>query len=65
MKLQEILNQGYVIRAWSFVTLRSGRYIAVKLIKKTSRGEKSYVAYSPQVDTILADVEFITPVREI
>ena len=48
--------------AWAIKTIRGERYVMVKLGKKTPRGEKLYVAHSPQMDTALKDVEFTEPV---
>jgi len=62
MKLQEIQDQGFTLCAWAIKTIRYDRYIMVKLSKKTPRGEKLYVAHSPQMDTALKDVEFTEPV---
>jgi len=62
MKLQEIQDQGFTLCAWAIKTIRGERYVMVKLGKKTPRGEKLYVAHSPQMDTALKDVEFTEPV---
>ena len=62
MKLQEMIEKGYKLRAWAAVKNRGEARIAVKLSKTTSRGERFYVVHSPQVETILSDVEFTEPV---
>ncbi len=61
MKLQEIMEQGFTLKAWAIKTIRYERYIMVKLSKKTPRGEKFYVAHSPQLDIALKNVEFTEP----
>ena len=61
MKLQEIMDQGYTLRAWALRTIRSERYIMVKLSKKTASGERFYVTHSPQIDTVLKNTEFAAP----
>lgn len=61
MKLQEIMKQGYALKAWAVKTIRGERYVMVKLSKKTPHGEKFYVAHSPQLDVVLKNVEFTEP----
>jgi len=61
MKLQEIMEQGFTLKAWAIKTIRYERYIMVKLSKKTPRGEKFYVAHSPHLDTVLKNTEFTAP----
>ena len=62
MKLQDIVNNGFTIQAWSMSGLAGRRHVVLKLSKKTSRGERFYVAHSPHIDTVLANVEFSAPV---
>ena len=62
MKLQEMINNNYKLRAWVMKKSRGEHYIAVKLFKITTRGERFYVVHSPQVETILSDVEFTEPI---
>jgi hypothetical protein len=62
MKLQTMINNGYKLRAWALKRSRGERRVVVKLSKQTSRGERFYVAHSPQVETILSDVEFTAPI---
>ena len=62
MTLSTIMNKGYRLRAWTINKSRGERRIVVKL-SKTVRGiERFYVVHSPQVETILSDVEFTEPV---
>ena len=61
MKLQEMIKQGYGLRAWAMKTIRGERHVVVKLSKKITNGERFYVVHSPQVGTILSDVEFTDP----
>lgn len=61
MKLQEIMEQGFTLKAWAIKTIRYERYVMVKLSKKTPHGEKFYVAHSPQLDIALKNVEFTEP----
>lgn len=63
MKLTEMIEQGYDLRAWAMKTIRGERRVVVKLSKKTTNGLRYYVVHSPHVGTILADVEFTEPVR--
>lgn len=58
MKLQELTDQGYKLRAWMIATIRGERRIVLKL----KRNKKLYVAHSPFVDTVVSDVEFTEPV---
>lgn len=65
MKLSEIMKKGYKLRAWAMIKAPNSedRHIAVKLSKKNVLGkEKYYVVHSPQIETILSDVEFTEPV---
>lgn len=62
MTLRTIMNNGYKLRAWAIKKSRGEIRIAVKLSKITSRGERFYVAHSPQIDKILSDVEFTAPI---
>lgn len=63
MKLSELMKKGYKLRAWAMKKLHGERHIAVKLSKKNILGkERFYVVHSPQVETILSDVEFTEPV---
>jgi hypothetical protein len=62
MKLKEMMQKGFKLRAWSMKKVRGECFIAVKLSKKTPAREWFYVAHSPQVETILSDVEFTEPV---
>lgn len=57
MKLQELTDQGYALRAWMISTVRGERRIVLKL----RRNERVYLAHSPFVDTVLTDVEFTEP----
>lgn len=61
MKLQEIMEQGFTLKAWAIKTIRYERYVMVKLSKKTPHGEKFYVAHSPQLNIALKNVEFTEP----
>ena len=62
MKLQTMIKRGYKLRAWMIKKARGERRIVVKLSKMTKDGERFYVVHSPQVETVLADVEFTEPV---
>ena len=62
MKLQEMMDKGYTLRAWAIKRVRSESHVAVKLSKTTKRGERFYIVHSPQVETILSDVEFTEPI---
>jgi hypothetical protein len=62
MKLQEIMDQGYTLKAWTLSAPRGERRVTIKLGKKTPHGEKFYVAHSPQLDVVLKNVEFTEPV---
>lgn len=62
MKLMEMIEQGFSLRAWAMKTIRGERRVVVKLSKKTTHGERFYVVHSPHVETILADVEFTEPI---
>jgi hypothetical protein len=59
--LKTMIDNGFKLRAWFVKKVRGESYIAVKLSKITARGERFYVAHSPQVETILSDVEFTEP----
>jgi hypothetical protein len=63
MKLKEMIDKGYALRAWVMTGVHGERRIAVKLSKKTPRGDRFYVVHSPQVETVLSDVEFTEPVE--
>ena len=63
MKLQELMDNGYVLRAWIMKRARGESRIVVKLGKKNKRGkELFYLVHSPHVETILSQVEFTEPV---
>ena len=64
MKLQEMIEKGYKLRAWTVQKAENNeiRRIAVKLSKTVKGRERFYVVHSPQVATILSDVEFTEPV---
>ena len=69
MKLQEIMERGFVIRGWNIQNdPRGERRVVFKLSKKSTRGEKFYVAHTPQLDyaiehvSMLHDMEFTEPV---
>ena len=63
MKLSEMIEKGYKLRAWYLRKAKGEeRRVVVKLSKVTKRGERFYVVHSPQVETVLADVEFTEPV---
>ncbi len=57
MKLTEMIEQGFQPCAWAMQSFRGERYVTVKLSKTTTNGKRFYVVHSPQVETILADVE--------
>lgn len=61
MKLQTMIEQGYVLCSWAIKKARDERRVVLKLSKKTSRGEKFYVAHSPFTGANFADVEFTEP----
>jgi hypothetical protein len=63
MKLKEMIDKGYTLRAWVMTGVHGERRIAVKLSKTFSFGERFYVVHSPQVETVLSDVEFTEPVE--
>ena len=58
MTLKTMIDKGYKLRAWVMKKSHGETHVAVKLSK---RG-RFYVAHSPQVETILSDVEFTEPV---
>ena len=58
MTLKTMMEKGYKLRAWAMKKSHGENYIIVKLSK---RG-RFYVVHSPQVETILSDVEFTEPV---
>lgn len=62
MKLSEMIKKGYKLRAWAIKKARGERRVVVKLSRATKHGERFYVVHSPQVETILSDVEFTEPV---
>ena len=63
MKLLAIMNEGYALRAWTMKCIRGEWRIAVKLCKKTKRGEERfYIVHSPISDAILSEAEFTEPV---
>lgn len=63
MKLTEMIEQGYDLRAWAMKTIRGERRIAIKLCKKTSRGVRAYVVHAPYPDAgHFKDMEFTAPV---
>jgi len=57
-----MIEQGFTLRAWSVATNRGERRTALKLSKKTSRGERYYVAHAPYTGANFADVEFTDPI---
>jgi hypothetical protein len=61
MKLQTMIEQGYNLRSWMFKTIRGERRVAIKLSKKTTRGEKFYIVHSPHVEMELIYAEFTEP----
>ena len=63
MTLKTMMENGYKLRAWMIKKSRGENYVVVKL----SRRGRFYVVHSPQVETILSDVEFTEPVllREV
>lgn len=63
MKLQEIMQQGFSICGWNIKSdPRGERRVVFKFSKQTSHGKKFYVAHTPQLDTVLKNVEFTEPV---
>ena len=62
MKLQEIMDQGYTLKAWTLSAPRGERRVVLKLSKKIAHDVKFYVAHSPQLDTAIKEVEFTEPV---
>ena len=62
MKLKEMIKKGYRLRGWALIQTREEKRITVKLSKSVSKKERFYVVHSPQVETILSDVEFTEPV---
>ena len=63
MRLQEMIDQGYILSAWAIENdPRGERRIMVQLGKKTSRGEKLYIVHAPATERIFRDVEFTAPV---
>lgn len=63
MKLHEIMEQGFILRAWTVKRdTRGERRVVLKLSKKTSRGERFYAAHSPRLGVKLAYAEFTAPV---
>jgi hypothetical protein len=62
MKLEAMMEKGYKLRVWSISKTHGERRIAVKLSRTTSHGERFYMVHSPQVETILSDVEFTEPI---
>jgi hypothetical protein len=62
MKLETIIEQGYVLCSWAIRKIHNERRVVLKLNKKTSRGERHYVAHSPYTGAKLADVEFTEPI---
>ena len=62
MTLKTMVDNGYKLRAWAMVKARGEHRITVKLSKMTSHGERFYAVHSPQVETILSEVEFTEPV---
>ena len=58
MTLKNLTDKGYKLRAWMIKKSRGERRVVVKL----SRYGRFYVVHSPQVETILSDVEFTEPV---
>ena len=58
MTLKTMIDKGYKLRAWMMKKSHGENYIIVKLSK---RG-RFYAVHSPQVETILSDVEFTEPV---
>ena len=61
MTLKEIVKRGYKLQAWTMRKSRGQHFIAIKLSRMTERGERFYEVHSPQVETVLADVEFTAP----
>lgn len=62
MKLQAMMEQGYRLCAWTISANRGERRVVLKLSKKTSRGEKFYVAHSPYRGSAVTGYEFTEPV---
>ncbi len=69
MKLQEIMEKGFQICGWNIKNdPRGERRVVFKLVKKTPRGKKFYVAHTPLLDTTLNSItelhtmEFTEPV---
>jgi len=61
MKIKTMFEQGYGLSAWTVKTIRGERRVVLALRKKTTRGERLFIAHSPQTDARLTDVEFTEP----
>jgi hypothetical protein len=62
MTLKTMIDNGYKLCAWTMRRARGENRVVVKLSKMTPRGERFYLVHSPQVETILSEVEFTEPV---
>jgi hypothetical protein len=58
MTLKTMIEKGYKLCAWAMKKSRSENHIIVKL----SKHGRFYEVHSPQVGTILSEVEFTEPV---
>ena len=58
-----MIEQGYSLSAWTIKKERDERRIVIKLIKKTTRGEKFYAVHAPQkIGVPLSKMEFTEPI---
>lgn len=62
MKLQAMIEAGFVLKAWAIKRYRGDRRLVVKLSKQTVRGEKFYVVHTPYTDSMWSGLEFTEPV---
>ena len=61
MKLKDLADGGFVIKAWTISTVKDVRYITLLL----TRQGKAYTTATPISYAMLKDAEFITPIEEV
>lgn len=61
MLIQEMINEGYVLKSWFISHNRNQKLIALKLVKKSGKGFYHYTSSSPTGDKKLSDAHFTIP----
>lgn len=62
MTLQQIQNNGFLIKSWHIATVKGERKIAVRLTKWSKRHKYNYVTSCVCSSALLKDAHFIDPI---